>query len=380
MAKPQLLLLTFDYRPKKGGISTYAHELALALHRKNPGDVLVVAPAAPGAEPDLVPTVRVSLPRSTFLAALVFCWHLTRLWFRHPEARVLCTNWNPAGLATWLSPARWGRSYFISAHGAELLERKAKTPGLAWVRRFLRARILSAAEAVLPVSHYTAGKVVAACRKNLPSITLVPNGVNTDLFFPEISAASIFPRSHLPLVVSVCRLEPHKGIDTALYALAHARDLGRPYDYAVAGSGRDETRLRALTKELNLEAYVHFFPNLDDAGLRALYNACDLFLLLSREIPETGAVEGFGLVFLEAAACGKTAVSSRTGGIPDAVLHEETGLLVESSNPVAAAESILRLLEDVSLRQRLSAAAFERVRTELNWPQVAERIGEITHG
>jgi len=280
-----------------------------------------------------------------------------------PGARVLCTNWFPCGLAAWLLRKLTGASfpYYIAVHGAELNSRGRAAGRL---KNLLCRLVMRDASGIFPVSRYTADKLARKAGPGLP-MRVLSNGVNPSRFFPILCN-----QRRSPVILSVCRLSEHKGIDTALKAFAILHERGIEFEYRIAGHGPDRKRLEKIASELGLSAKVRFLGEVAD--LNSLYNGCDLFLLLSREVG--GAVEGFGLVFLEAAACGKASVGTRSGGIPDAVLDGETGLLVAENDARAAADAIQKLLTDKALRERLAGRAQLRAREELSWRAVAGRM------
>jgi phosphatidyl-myo-inositol dimannoside synthase len=359
-------LLSYDYPPKRGGISTYAEELSRAFHAQGHANLLVIAPGTTRDEE--IPTKRITLPFGAFLSPLIFAWHLSLARKENPDHNVFCTNWYPVGLAAWMvqSLSRKKNPYFVAVHGAEIME---KNGILGWIKKQLRRRVLAAAAGTFPVSRFTAGRLMLDLGENFPGkISVLSNGVNPGKFFPIPESLS----RTIPVVLSVCRLEEHKGIDTALRAFKLLKDQGIAFEYRVAGTGRCVNQLQSLCRELGLESQVTFLGNVPDDQLNKVYNDCDLFLLLSRQ---AGAnIEGFGLVFLEAAACGKTAVGSDSGGIADAVIDGETGLLIPANDPERAAQAIGCLLNDPELRQRLARQARDRARGQMSWGSVANKL------
>jgi len=159
------------------------------------------------------------------------------------------------------------------------------------------------------------------------------------------------------IILSAGRLVRRKGVDTLLRACARLPHALPPPALVVAGDGPDRPRLEALARGLQLP--VRFLGRVPDAELPALYSAADLFVLAAREEPD-GDVEGFGLVLLEAAACGTPAVACRSGGVPDAVDDGVSGLLVRPDDPAALAAGLGRVLSDDSLRRWLACGARAR--------------------
>jgi phosphatidylinositol alpha-1,6-mannosyltransferase len=173
-------------------------------------------------------------------------------------------------------------------------------------------------------------------------------------------------------MVSLCRLVPRKGIDTVLEALPAIFKAVPEVQYIVAGDGPDRTRLERLAERLGVTPLVRFLGLVPDDQVAPLLHMADVFVMPARE--ERPDVEGFGLVFLEANACGTPVIGSTSGGIPDAVVDGETGLLVPPLAPGPLADAAIRLLNDADLRGRLGRAGRERVLREGTWERVVAQL------
>jgi phosphatidylinositol alpha-1,6-mannosyltransferase len=174
------------------------------------------------------------------------------------------------------------------------------------------------------------------------------------------------------VLLSVSRLVRRKGIDTAIRAVAELRASGRKVRYLVIGGGPDRVRLDALVDELGVGDAVSFLGEVDARTLAATYAAADAFIMVPRA--EGPDVEGFGIVYLEAGLMGLPAIGSRTGGVPEAVKHEATGLLIEPDDVKAASEAVMRLMDDVELARRLGAEGRARVLREYGDDRQAKRF------
>jgi phosphatidylinositol alpha-1,6-mannosyltransferase len=141
----------------------------------------------------------------------------------------------------------------------------------------------------------------------------------------------------------------------------------------IAGRGPDMSPLAKLCNELGVRGQVLLPGKVPSDDLAALYDRCAVFALPT-ESGAGGQVEGFGLVFAEAAARGKPVVAGRAGGVVDAVLDGETGLLVPPGDAGATADALLRLFDDPALAERLGQAGLDRVAHELNWRRFAEGV------
>jgi phosphatidylinositol alpha-1,6-mannosyltransferase len=176
-------------------------------------------------------------------------------------------------------------------------------------------------------------------------------------------------------LLSVARLSRHKGIDTALRALAVLRDQYPELRYAVVGSGEELGSLEDQARALGVGERVRFLTDVPDRDLPAIYNCAEVYLGVSRLMEQR--VEGFGISIAEASACGIPVVAGRSGGIPEAVRDGETGLLVDAERPEAVGDALRLLLDDTALRARLGGAGRRAVETYYNWDRVAGDLARI---
>jgi phosphatidylinositol alpha-1,6-mannosyltransferase len=205
-------------------------------------------------------------------------------------------------------------------------------------------------------------------------IQVIHNGTDPARFYP--TDASVLRHdlglSDRKVLLTISRLVPRKGIDTVLRSLPQiAQSVPNVY-YLIGGDGPDRARLEALVEQLGVAHRVRFLGKIPYDDLVRYYNMADVFVMPSRE--NMPFVEGFGIVFLEANACGKPVVGARSGGIPDAVLNGKTGLLVEPDDEVELAQALIRLLTDEYLAAQLGQQGQQRVVQEANWDRVAERL------
>lgn len=175
-----------------------------------------------------------------------------------------------------------------------------------------------------------------------------------------------------PVILTLARLEPRKGVDQVIRALPALAARHPGIVHLVAGPGDDRPRLEALAAKLGVAARVRFLGPITDDGMRAaLYGAADLLAMPARR--QGASVESFGIVYLEAAWHGVPALAGREGGEADAVLDGETGLLCDGADPGAVAAALATLLADPDRLQTMGAQATARVRAEFLWPAVLPR-------
>jgi phosphatidylinositol alpha-1,6-mannosyltransferase len=369
-----LLIVGQDFPPNKGGISTYTHELAHALEEYC--NVTVLALGALGAAAidkhssfQIVRTPFIPLLKT---AALLFYipWIIRRY---HIDA-VLHTVW-PTALVSHLWHFALQVPYFVSIHASEILDDKR-----TWRRRVKgylkrwRLASLRCAAAIFPVSNYgfnLAKKIGIAKSK----IQVISNGVNPARFTP--AKKSVKTVEDPKIILTVARLDLHKGHDLVLEALSILKEEDLIPHYKIVGEGEQEQRLRSLSQQLGIDKQVSFTGYIHDSELPAVYADADLFIMPSREISgRLDLVEGFGISFLEASASGLPVIAGRSGGVADAVCDGKTGLIVNPDNPHEIASAIKLILTDKELARKLGNEGRRWAVTEMNWDRVAGRLYE----
>jgi phosphatidylinositol alpha-1,6-mannosyltransferase len=342
--------------------------------------------AADAALPQPVDRVGIRATRLRTLNGLM-TWtrRAARLERIHFPGFAWCAELKPAGYpARWLA-ARRGLPYGVMLHGTELLLLEHKVGRSRW-RRWVATRLLADAAVIVANSQWTGARARAlleSLRRPAAAarVRVVPLGTEPARFRPGIDPAPVRARYGLadgPWVLTVARLEWHKGIDTVIRALAAVRARVPGARYAVAGTGDRRSGLEAVAQEAGVADAVRFLGFVPDADLPALYNAVDLYVGVSRY--HELLVEGFGISLVEASACGLAVVGGRSGGVPEAVRDGETGLLVDPEDPGAVADAIARLLGDGELRRRLGAAGRRAVERYYNWDRVTTDLRRIDAG
>src|SRR5213080_4782683 len=301
---------------------------------------------------------------------------------RTEPAFAWCDEVKPAGYpAAWLH-ARRGIPFGVLAHGADLLLLQAKVRRSRF-KRWTARRIFEGCAVVVANSRWTAGLArdvleSLGCPALAADVRVVHLGTTPSHFRPGIDPLAVRRKHGLeggPWLLTVARLDFHKGIDTVIRALPAIRAAVPGARYAVAGVGSRRDTLDALVAELGLGDAVRLLGFVPDGELPALYNAADLFVLASRR--HDLLVEGFGIACVEASACGLPVIGSRSGGIPEAIREGETGLLVEPDDPAAVTAAAVRVLEDEALRRRLGAAGRAAVESYYNWDRVTADLVRI---
>lgn len=335
------------------------HRVLLYLNRTVPG------PEAVG-----LPPVRLTAcgRRSRRLARLRFALTFAMALFPRRPDLVVVGHVDLAPLA-WLAKFVFGVPYVVWAYGTDV-----------WgLRRPLRLASLAAADRVVAISRHTAGSLLGIAPDLPGRIVVVPPAVR-DRFRPG-SGGTVRRRLGVDdgarVLLTVARLrdtERYKECDTVLRAIPHVLRRAPDTRYVIVGEGDELPRLRALAGRLGVRDAVVFAGRAPDAELPAYYNACDLFVM-----PSTG--EGFGIVFIEALACGKPVIAGDAGGSRDAVLDGGLGRLAEPGDPDRLACLIVDWLEGRWPPELTDPARLRRVCVEhFGFAAFDRRVQELVRG
>lgn len=352
------LLVTNDFPPKIGGIQNYLWEL---WRRLEPGIAMVATTPYRGSVAfDAAQPFPVERSPEPWLGP--WPWLVPRIRAmadRHGAELILLDPALPLGA---IGPSL-GRPYGVILHGAEVTI-PARLPGI----RSLMARTLDGASLVISAGRYALAEAERCVGRSLPSV-VIPPGVDAERFRPlgqqrraEVRAEHGVAADEV-LVASVSRLVPRKGMDTLIRATAEAdRRLaprGPRLRLIIGGSGREEADLRHLADRLG--APVQLTGRLPDQDVAELYGAADLMAMLCNERWRGLEQEGFGIVFLEAAAAGVAQIAGRSGGAHEAVEDGVTGVVIDRPTDVsAAAGALVELAIDPERRTKYGEAARRR--------------------
>lgn len=375
------LLISSEFPPVTGGMSTQLYN----LWKRLPGKRTVIltskckSKGLYGGDRGL-DIIRELYPLGGNLAARVFrtvavIWHV---WRQTGLRRIKCNHCAQvisAGLGGLLVKKLKGIPYSVYVYSADILEFSRNK----LTRRVMR-NVMDASERIIANSSFTKGVLLDKKLAEPEKVVVLTPGVDTARFSPEKGDGGIRKQygitGEAKVVLTVSRLVPRKGHDAVIKAMQGIVEVVPSAVYMIVGDGPEKPRLKKLVKERGLEGRVIFVGEVPADDLVYFYNTCDLFILLPRLIPETGDAEGFGMVFLEAAACGKPVVAGRSGGVAEAVIDGKTGLLVAPEDMVEIKEAMTRMLTDLEYARELGANGLVRARKEFSWDARAEELGK----
>jgi phosphatidylinositol alpha-1,6-mannosyltransferase len=375
------LVLTVDFPPMGGGMARHCLDVCEAL--KNTGfEPAVAAPASGRDGAGTVAGFRIQRLGSVrpgrifdnyiasvlayYFAAIKFCL------FGKP-ALVLANTWSVAGVAALMVKKTAGIPYAVFAHGLDVYSSRTSPK----VQR-LMAAVLGNAAAVIANSNFTKDLV----RRQVPGVNAV---VLNPMVDPGRLSAPEAPRgpgggARKREILTVARLVESKAHETVIRALPKILAAFPDATYRIVGTGPREGALRAVAAECGVSGNVIFQGGAGEEELAGFYRDCGVFVMTSREIPERGEVEGFGIVFLEAGASGKPVVGSRSGGIPDSVEDGVTGILVGENDPEGTAAAVIKLFSDHDLADRMGQAGKLRAEKGFGPAVFSGRLKKIIDG
>jgi phosphatidylinositol alpha-1,6-mannosyltransferase len=350
------LLITLEYPPFYGGVANYYANLSKFWPEASGLEVL------DNSRKELVDDGR------SFLKWLPAVLTLRRYLKKRQFDHLLVGQILPLGTAAWWLSKFYKFDYTVIIHGMDFTfalkqERKKQ----------LAKKILGQAKRIICSNNYTANLVRDFLgQAQSGKVAVVNPGVDASSVLPPDEKRITELREKHGLVgkfvlLALGRLVKRKGVDRLIASLPLLGDRLREVSVVVAGSGPDEAYLKnyAGSAGARLADHILFVDSPDEDDKWQWLHMCDCLAMPSRE--EAGDYEGFGIVYLEAGLCGKPVIAGASGGIADAVLDSQTGLLVEPDNPAAIAAAILALLDDRELGRRLGQAGQARAKNDFLW-------------
>jgi len=381
MVAPPAMLVSDVFPPKAGGSGRWFWELYRRLPRE---DCVIVA----GEHADFQQFDRGQDLRLHRMPLTLSTWgigsvqglqqytraarRLARLAKQEHVRTLHCGKCLPEGLLGRLLKSWRGLPYVCYVHGEEL-NVATTSRELKW----LTARVLRGAEFVVANSRNTARLLGDTWRLPADRIRVLHPGVDTTRFVAaprDLHWRAQHGWNDRPVVLTVGRLEKRKGHDIMLQAM---RVLSRTIPnvlYVIVGDGEERSALHESVDRLGLRADVQFFGEASEDDLVRCYQQCDVFVLPNRDVG--GEIEGFGIVLLEAQACGKPVVAGHSGGTAETMQVPDTGRLVDCESPDELALVVADLLTDLPQRARMQDAARQWVE-RFDWSALAFQAAEL---
>jgi phosphatidylinositol alpha-1,6-mannosyltransferase len=367
----RVLLITTSFPPGIGGISTWAATLARILSRAG-HDVTVLTSDRP--DQTLIETgVRVVRTPAMLAGKFVKIVPLTLmglvLCLRSRPNRLILMTWKHEGITGYILKAILRVRYVVVAHGSEVPEHTQAGVGFR-----IMSGILSGAVRVIVNSDYTQQRLLAL-RVAADKIAVIHPPAGLDAMPTTLPLQEVQRRYDLSgkrVILTVGRLVRRKGHEEVVRAVAELRERYPNLVYVIAGEGDLRLHLEEVIKQCRIEERVRLLGRVPADLLDALYRLCEVFVLPACQ--DGSDVEGFGIVFIEAAGHARPVLAGKSGGVAEAVVDGETGLLVEPGNAHDVARKLTQLLDNPHLRRQLGEEGLRRARERFSQDSQLRRL------
>ena len=369
--------MTLEFPPQVGGIATYTHDLANAL---DPEKVVVLAPGGADefasvkqkAEWDAKQKYKIIRKKMLWPNFLWPRWipllfQVINIVMKERVKVIFVQHVLPVGYVGIVMKKVFGVPFLLFSHGTDLV---AGT-GTAWKKKMVK-KVSKVAEVLVFNSHSLQDRFLRVLPQfEKKSFVLYPCPESRFFESPSNEQIDRLRRQYAlegkQTMLSVSRLDEGKGFLYMIRYMSKILESVPNLVWFIVGGGFKKDMIMDAIRKNNLQNVVRFIGEIPHEELPVYFYTSDLFVLLTH--PDEGREEGLGLVFLEASAAGLPIIAGRSGGVPEAVLDGETGLVVEATNKDQVTLAILKLLQEKAYARQLSTAAKDRMIKDFNWPK-----------
>ena len=352
------LLFTIEYPPFKGGVSNYYGNLVKYWPEK---DSIKVLNNNSGT----------LLTNKIWPKWLPAFWQFVKINKQEKFDHIIVGQLLPLGIILYIYSIFNKVSYSVVIHGMDINYALRKTR-----KRIISFKILKRAEYIFCPNFYTAELVKDFIGlENHNKIKVVNPGIETDINFNKYQNEKIFKKYNLQdkiVLFTISRLVKRKGQDKVIATLKKIYMVNSDIHYFIAGKGEDERYLKEIA---GFCPNIHFLGSLSDDEKWQWLKSSDIFIMPTRDIE--GDFEGFGIVYLEAALASLPAIGGNSGGVSDAIIDGETGLLVNPQSVDDIAGAILKLAQDSQLRKKMGSQGRERAVKDFEWSKQIKKIYKL---
>jgi phosphatidyl-myo-inositol dimannoside synthase len=365
----KILLVTFEFPPHKGGMQNYYYNLAKNF---NPKKIVVLTTKSELGQPfDQKQQFKIYrydlLYRFIFPRWLKLYFQIKKIVRQEGIGLIWVGDILPVGNAVYLISKKTKLPYFVSLHGLDLQLAQKNSFKISWTKK-----ILNQARFVTCNSNFTKSLTTGLIQNQskieviYPCPNLLPYGSTGMLIEAKIAELkNKFNLNNKKIILSVGRLVERKGHSLVIESLPEVVKKIPNLAYLIIGSGLELNKLKKLVISLNLAKYVLFLDQVDDNDLPGYYSLADLFILTT--IADNYDIEGFGIVYLEASAFSLPIIASLAGGVAEAVIDKQTGILLKQVNQVSISQAITELLTNSEYAKLLGQNGRLRVKDQFNW-------------
>ncbi|MBU1149043.1 glycosyltransferase family 4 protein, partial [Patescibacteria group bacterium] len=337
------LLVTLEFPPQKGGIATYLYQLIKNLP---PELISVLVPPCSDSEQfdhnHPFKTIRANLLSNNpilwpkWITAYLKVRELVK---KSDYQHIIVSHLLPIGTVAYFIKKKLGIPYTVIVHGLDVL-----TAQSSWRKKITMLRVLSSADIIIANSQYTAG-LLTELGDYSNKVKVITPGCNPLLQFPGEDVEALRNKLGLAdkrVILTVGRLVKRKGHDQVIKAITQLIGKFPKLVYLIVGQGSYQQELQEMVSQYQLNNQVKFVGAVSDQQLPVFYQTAEIFINVERKIGSD--VPGFGIVFLEANSLSLPVIGGRAGGVAEAIVENQTGLLVDPQDIKEIAAAIDQLL------------------------------------
>jgi phosphatidyl-myo-inositol dimannoside synthase len=372
------LLLTQFFPPEKGGIQNYLYNICKNLPQDK---IFVLAEDQKYYDTDkfdsnqpfkIIRDNKESFWKSLHLTPHHIYNQAKKICKENDINHIQCGHLYPQGTAGLHLKKYKKLPYIIYLYGSELFEIK----NFSKAKQNIIISSLKNADYIIIIADFLKEKLKEYGISERKVIKIMP-GVDFNSFKPGLNTDNLRKKLNLEnkkIILSCARLVKRKNHKAVIEALPNILKKIPSAIYLILSSGPEKENLKLQAKKLGLENHIIFAGEVEDKELPYYYNLADVFCMPSQRYKETGDVEGFGIVFIEAQACETPTIGSNTGGIPDAIRNNIDGFLINPENKEEIANNIIEILENEELAKKMGQTGRKKVIEEHDWKKLVKKL------
>jgi phosphatidyl-myo-inositol dimannoside synthase len=353
-----ILVISFDYFPNPGGIAIFMHNICAQLSNLGHRVDIIAKKSGDTNSFDRKQIYNIyRCPIYKHLSSLVPILKTMMLHVKnHYDIIILGHFMTTHAIGAILISELQGIPYVVLSHGNDLDYQISN-----WIDEIVANIVIKNSSQFLCNSYYVKEKILKKGYRG--GVNIFHPGVDTEKFNPNIDKDEIqirYANKENKIIFTAARLVSYKNIENILRSLVFVIKKIPNITYIIAGEGEQRYNLGNISRDIGIDKYVKFIGYVENDKLPAIYCASDIYVMPS-------IIETFGISFIEANACGKPVIGGQIGGVEDAIVNGETGLLVNPNNIEEIAEAIIKILSDNNLSEKLGKNGRKRAEKEFDW-------------
>ncbi len=374
--RADIVIISEDFPPNAGGIAQWAMGIADGL--QNAGHTVNVVTryfARLGYYKDTKYPVEYVFGKYWRSLRSFYWWKSIRNYLKTNESPeyIIATTWNCSRALIALKKKHKFKLVTV-IHGLEI------TRPMSRIKRGIARATFNASDLIVCVSNFTAEALNTFMNQKMQNVLILSNGVDFKRFHPiaDNPLQRKYPDEDALKLITISRVVERKGHDLVLLALPKILEHVPNLKYYIVGPYHEnfKQKLEAIISDHKLENHVIFTGLIHESELVQYYNLADIYIMVSKKPTAKGDTEGFGITFLEANACEVPVIGSKTGGIVDAIIDMQTGLLIPADDVDAISKAVIKLATDAALRKELGKQGRQRIIQSLNWDSLSKTLDD----